>query len=98
MNGSVVIAKIAGTLSTAKITSAISISASATKSGVMNSVVRPGRFGSGRRTKNRSPWCSSTTLKQRFMKRSTGLLPTSYSVSANISILMPVAIRNTAKR
>ena len=47
-------AKIAGTESTAKIRSAISIMTSAMKSGVMNSASLPVR-GSGRRTKKASP-------------------------------------------
>ena len=48
-------------------------------------------------TKNFSPWCSSVTLKRRRMKASSGFFAASYSLSAKTIILMPVAIRNTAK-
>ena len=89
-------AKIAGTLSTAKIRSTISISTSATNSGVTQSTLRP-VAGSGWRTKKRCPRSSGVMRRIRRSSRRTGLLSTSGILSPSSSILMPVAIRNTAK-
>ena len=62
----------------------------------MNQASLP-ELGSAFLTKNFSPWCSSVTLKRRRMKARSGFFATSYSLSAKTIILMPVAIRNTAK-
>jgi hypothetical protein len=74
----VVIAKIAGTLSTAKTRSATLMTTSARNSGVAASTSRPVRR-SGTRTKKRWPWSAGVTRMWRLIQRTAGLLATSGS-------------------
>ena len=76
MKVSVVMAKMAGTESTAKITSATLTSTSTRKSGVRNSTGFPD-LGSGSRTTKRSPRSPSVIRNRWRMTRSSGLDSTS---------------------
>ena len=96
MNVSVVMAKIAGTESTAKTRSAMLITTSARNSGVASPHRLP-VVGSGWRTKKFWPCSSSVTRMWRRRKRTSGLLAMSGSLSGTSSILMPVAIRKAPK-
>ncbi|MCW0417148.1 hypothetical protein NB689_002902 [Xanthomonas sacchari] len=87
MNGSVVIAKIAGMLSTAKITSVIAISISTANSGVNQRL--PSWV-----TLSALPWYCGVRRRCLRMKRSTGLASRSGSLPAENHILMPVSSRN----
>ncbi|MNC72953.1 hypothetical protein D3C75_1240790 [compost metagenome] len=90
MNGSWVMAKMAGTLSTANTRSASSISTSARNSGVAYSTVLlcPAAL---RRTKKRGPCRSSVTRKWPRTNLSTGLLARSgWASSRENSIFIPV--------
>ena len=90
-------AKIAGTLSTAKTRSARLMITNASSNGVAQTTMRP-VTGSGRRTRNFWP-CSVGVTRMRFvMKRTIGLRETSVSLSFTASILMPVAIRKAPNR
>ncbi len=96
MKVSVVIAKIAGTLSTAKIRSAMLMTTSARKSGVAHTTILP-VTASGLRTKNFSA-CRSCVTRIRLVRNfTTGFFEMSGSLSGTISILMPVAMRKAPK-
>ena len=88
-------AKIAGTESTAKITSAISIITRARNIGVAHHTIRP-RL-SGWRTKNFWPCSASVTRSRRRIQRTIGLSPMSPWLSPAKNILIPVNTRKAAK-
>ena len=90
MNGSSVIAKIAGMESTAKITSTMPIIRITTNSGV--AIRTPSRT-----VKNFSPSNPGEMRIFRLIHFSTGLLPRSGSCPAAHHILMPVSSRNAPK-
>ena len=97
MNGSGVIAKMAGTESMANTTSAISTSTRHRNSGVANHAILP-VLPLGSFTQNFSPCISLVTFILRFIRRSTGFLAMSGFWSIITIIFTPVAIRMTAKK
>ena len=101
MNGSLVTAKIAGTLSTAKTMSLTSIMHSATKSGVptQRSALAPVPCGSRACsfTRNCCPWSLGVSGIHRRRSLRMGFFSGSASRSGAKMILMPVKMRNAPK-
>ena len=97
INGSGVIAKIAGTESIAKTKSAISTRIKLKSKGVAKIAIFPVE-GSCWRTVNAWPCNVSVTRMRDFKNRSTGLLAISGWWSTMMSILIPVANNMTANK
>jgi len=97
MNVSVVMAKIAGTLSTANTRSARLITTSARNSGVAAVTSLP-VFSCGTLTKKCWSCSSGVTRMCVEIQRTTGFFATSIGLSPAKNILIPVKIRKAAKR
>ncbi|MNT39181.1 hypothetical protein D3C72_1754060 [compost metagenome] len=88
-------AKIAGTESTAKMTSANSIVTRARNSGVACQIIRPAASGS--RTKNRAPCRASVTGMRRLSHLTTPWPVAASSLGLVAIIRPPVKMRKAAK-